>query len=392
MKHSNKAIAIILFTCLLFLASCSKTKETRSTYHNTPPSPPPTLTLADTCSNRPVITAQLVPFGLLSEGRIAMQSGAAGSKILFAGGIKQGRYSSRVDIYDTITKNWSTAELTIPERQGMAVATVGTRILFAGGEDADWGDLTSRVDIYDAVNNAWSTAELSQPRSYLAAATIGDKVFFAGGGFWGQTYFTGSAVVDIYNNSTKTWSTAQLSEGRYELSATSVGNKIYFAGGLHSIFNASDKIDVFDMDANTWSVSQLQQPRAGHAGFSFNNQIFWVGGASTSYWYGYNLIGHSEIRDLTTGNTSFLCVTPKSKFNIAFKGSKAVFFTGSMNGSGRSFEIYDTATGQWSTGVLPFSINDATVISVNNTIYVAGGRDRDQPSGPYYDQVWKLEF
>ena len=35
-------------------------------------------------------------------------------------------------------------------------------------------------------------------------------------------------------------------------------------------------------------------------------------------------------------------------------------------------------------------IYDATVISVNNTIYIAGGRNT--PNGPYFTEVWRLEF
>ena len=40
-----------------------------------------------------------------------------------------------------------------------------------------------------------------------------------------------SAVVDVYNCTTGAWSTAQLSVGRYLLAAASVGNVALFAGG-----------------------------------------------------------------------------------------------------------------------------------------------------------------
>ncbi len=45
----------------------------------------------------------------------------------------------------------------------------------------------------------------------------------AGGGF--------SNAVDLYNTASGTWSTAQLSVARYHLAATSVGNVAFFAGG-----------------------------------------------------------------------------------------------------------------------------------------------------------------
>jgi hypothetical protein len=40
------------------------------------------------------------------------------------------------------------------------------------------------VDIFDASANTWSKASLSEPRFYIAAATAGNKVFFAGGNLY----------------------------------------------------------------------------------------------------------------------------------------------------------------------------------------------------------------
>ena len=234
--------------------------------------PPPTPLFH--CGSRPVINVNLIPIGTLSTGRVLLKPGAAGSKILFAGGWTPGTHSSRVDIYDTITKTWSIAELTEPYRDGMAVATVGDKVFFAGGANYDWIDLTSRVDIYNATTNAWSTAELSVPRHDLAAVTLGNKIYFAGGAVW-DFLRRGSKVIDIYDNETNSWTTDVLSEGRYELTATAVGNKIYFAGGINDIYNISDKIDVFDPATNTWSASQLNEPKTGHSAVTVNNKIFW---------------------------------------------------------------------------------------------------------------------
>src|SRR5690606_38684965 len=106
------------------------------------------------------------------------------NKILFAGGWTPGNHSTRVDIFDTLTKTRSVTELSSPYRDGMAVATVGDKILFAGGGNYDWTDVTSRVDIYNPATNTWSIAELSVARSDLTAVTLCKKVFFAGGAIW----------------------------------------------------------------------------------------------------------------------------------------------------------------------------------------------------------------
>jgi len=349
---------------------------------------------------RPIVDARLVKIGSLSAGRIALVSATSGSKIVFAGGMEVGSYSSRVDIYDTIAKAWTTAELTKPERQGMAVAGVGNKILFAGGGDNDWGETTSRVDIYDVSNNSWSIAELSKGREYLAAATIGNKVFLAGGTSWetsasGYSTWVTSNVVDIYDNITGSWTTASLSERRSNLTATTAGNKIYFAGGYAGpmVTNISPVIDVFDASTNSWSVSFLQQAKASHASVVVGDKIFWGAGIFNYFDPTFYPSNSVEIRDLNSGVSSHVCVIPKINPNAVSTKDRVIFFPGNFeNGvySGNEFDIYDPTSDQWSIGRISKEIYDATVISLNNSIYIAGGRNT--PNGPYFTEVWKLEF
>jgi len=271
----------------------------------------------------------------------------------------------------------------------MAVASVGKKIFFAGGGNYDWDDVSSRVDIYDASNNSWSIAELSVARHDLAAVTLGNKIFFAGGAVWGNMR-QGSKVIDIYDNETNTWSTTTLSEGRYELTATAVANKLYFAGGINDIYSISSKIDIFDIVTNTWTTSQLKEPKTSHAAIAINNKIIWAGGAKSSYQSGYVPSSLVEIKDAATGLSSFDCITPKTRFDVVAKNDTLVFFTGNNEGAQAQVDILNTSNNTWSIGLLPFSIWASAIISVNNTIYVAGGMN--DPWGPYFIGVWKLEF
>ena len=377
---------ILLVLAVFYLTACAKDPVVEGTGTGIgtgpplPPPPPPPPPPAFSCGSRSVINVNLIPVGELSVGRVLLKCGAAGSKILFAGGWTPGAHSSRVDIYDTITKKWSIAELTEPYRDGMAVASIGDKVFFAGGSDYDWVDLTSRVDIYNAAKNTWSTAELSVPRHDLAAVALGSKVYFAGGAIW-QGIRKGSNVIDIYDNEDNTWTTDKLSEGRYELTATAAGNKIYFAGGINDMYNISNKIDVFDTGTNTWSVSQLQEPKTGHAAIAINNKIFWAGGAKTSYQSGYTRSNVVEIKDITTGLSVLDCITAKARFDVVIKNNDLVFFTGIDQSS--QIDIYNITNNTWSIGLLPSSLN-ASAICVNNTIYVTGGG--------YSKQVWKMEF
>ncbi len=136
-------------------------------------------------------------------------------------------------------------------------------------------NFSNAVDVYNSATGTWSTAQLSVARYYLAAASVGNVALFAGGVTGGallcrenvdeglsivlyverfrMLHCCGSAspetacflmrptsaafafsTVDLYNSATGAWSTAQLSVARWALAAASVGNVALFAGGATS--------------------------------------------------------------------------------------------------------------------------------------------------------------
>jgi len=78
---------------------------------------------------------------------------------------------------------------------------------------------------------------------------------------------------------------------------------------------------------------------------------------------------------------------PNFGCGVVLKNDKIVFFTGS-GAEKNKFDIYNITNNTWSIGVLPVNVTEASIISVNNTIYVAGGFVNNIAS----TQVWKLEF
>ena len=339
-----------------------------------------------TCDGRPYINARLIPVGSLSVGRAWLRCGAAGNKILFAGGWTPA-LTPIVDIFDISSNTWSSSQLVsdIDWRDGFAVASLGNNIFFAGGGDPVGDFASSMVNIYDVSTNRWSAARLSVGRQGLSAAVVGSKVFFAGGGYADYTSWVHSKVVDIYDNSTNTWSVDSLSEGRSYISAVTAGSKIYFAGGSVGNGQPVKTIDIFDAATNSWSVSALQEAKAAIAGIAVEDKIFWAGGNST---FGYS--NQVEIRDLVTGHSSFTCMSPNAYFSAVIKNDNIVFGLSDANFSVgiTSFEIYNITSGTWSVGVLNKALTGAAIIAVNNKIYVAGGTDGSK----YFDNVWELEF
>jgi N-acetylneuraminic acid mutarotase len=95
-----------------------------------------------------------------------------------------------------------------------------------------------------------------------------------------------------------------------------------------------------------------------------------------------------EIRDENTHSSVSACLfQPNSRFEVVAKNNKIVFFTGTGIEKNK-FDIYDISSNTWSIGELSQNIVGASLISVNNIIYVAGG----YINGVLSNKVWKLEF
>src|SRR4030095_7831402 len=293
--------------------------------------------------NRPLVNAQLIPISTLSQTREGIAVASVGNKILFAGGYTGSytsgfQYYTRVDIFDISTNLWTTAELSEP-RTAMGTAVLGNKIFFAGG---NW---STSIDIYDAAANTWSTAALSIGRSYIAAASAGDKVLFAAG--IGQGFFSPhwpAPPLDIYNASTNTWLSGILPDrptnnsiGEAGIAATTIGNKIYFAGNASDWFawdfgTITSTINIYDVSNNSWSTSNLSIPRGFMASIAVGNKNYWAGGlyAQPPSLF-FNLV---EIRDAITGVSTFNCLfQPNAFFSAVLKNNKIVFFTSDIDGS-----------------------------------------------------------
>lgn len=347
-------------------------------------------------TNRPVVSAQLMPVGGgLSLARTALSAVSAGNKLFFAGGRNGSGDLSRVDIYDIPSQSWSTAELSVA-RSDIACVVSGDKVFFAGGYKFNSQDRSSRVDIYNLTTQAWSTAELSAPRHGIVAASIGNKVFFAGGhvGFGSS-----SETIDIYDITSNAWSTVKLSEPRVALSATVADNKIYFAGGWSGIEGsvASTKIDIYDNVTNSWSVSVLSKPKSSHAAIFKNGKIYWAGGTTYIDWAnGDTLTCEVEVRDVSTQVSTFTNLYRQGGYIDAFeKGNKIAYLPNPIGSPIMPirFDIYDLSSNAWSIGALNQYIPSTSgIVSTGTAIYMAGGYTFYSNRPQYYTDMWKLEF
>jgi hypothetical protein len=354
-------------------------------------------------TGRPVIYATIKEIGKLSEPRVPAV-GTAGNKLVYAGGwngvycqIYYYKSSSAVDIYDRTSQTWTTARLS-KSRGDIAVATVGNKIFFAGGVNWDnyqseqWDGSCDEVDIYDASNNAWSVAHLSKARESIAAVVIGNKVIFAGG-----TYFTkrpsvpipvgnASDVVDIYDASTDSWSVAKLSVPRTYISAVTIGTDVYFAGGSgYGNTQNLNVVDVFNGNSNTWSTSTLAADVALNQSYQTNNYITW------------SKNDQATIKNINTGAVTSNCISGYLLGAPVMKNDVIVLPTGNnANGTLTQFDLYNVNTATWSLLKLNQSIAgsvNASMINVSNTVYLAGGYQTNGGCDvPFYDKVYALNW
>ncbi|HAQ20881.1 MAG TPA: hypothetical protein DCR40_16860 [Prolixibacteraceae bacterium] len=268
--------------------------------------------------------------GNLNTARQVITGVSCGSKVFFAGGVSSNMNTtySTVDIYDTITRQWSVKQLSIP-RFDLAAVSKGNKVLFAGG---CLYDLTGYnvVDIYNTQTDSWSTANLSIARGAMAYAVVGDLAIFAGGILPGGAL---SNRVDIYNFVTDTWSTATLSQARCWASATTMGNKVLIAGGMKSFPNVpSDRVDIYDASNGTWSTVSLFSARAGISSGTVNGKAYFAGGSNVAN--GGIPYDYSDVIDIYDGNTWSKDVLPQPRCSAGLVLGDKFLIVGGKNNTG----------------------------------------------------------
>jgi hypothetical protein len=352
--------------------------------------------------NRPTVNAHLVWLGTLSEPRSLINVATTENKILFNGGVLAScEGSSKVDIYDIAAKTWSVAErpggpgLNGSGDYDMAVAVGGSKVFFAGGDNllgcTDYA--ASTLLIYDVTTNKWDVSGKSILGWNIAAASVGNKILFAGGAVNSLYGPSRATTVDIYNLTANAWSRASLSEERhYGHAALTVNNKVYIIGGAGANSFLST-MDIYDGPTNAWSTATMTKERAVFGAIAVNDKLYLAGGQKGPS--NDTATCEVEIIDINTGASVIESLSRPATWNInlgqniVLKDDKIIFLRFDGRADANKFDIYDINTKSWSIGVLPQAIPaGASVIAVNNTIYIAGGLVNGATSA----QVWKLRF
>ncbi len=358
-------------------------------------------------SDRPFVYTKMTYIQELSILRTGFSVASANQKLIIAGGVGiDGIPSSRVDIWDLSLNTWSTAELS-EARYGMASAVLGNKVYFAGGFSELHHATSDRVDVYDVVLNTWSTATLGEKGAFKVGAAAGNKVLFAGGFGEGGGSGYESIRVDILNAETNNWSATTLAGRSYAaalgITATVIGSNIYLAGATGDWIgwdfggDYSSTINIYNTVTNSWSVSNLREERGAMGGIAIGNINYWAGGRELSFNQKNIPSDIFEVRDMQSSVSTYHCLfQPNNQPGVVQQGSRIIIFTSTPwhytyihpSMVTNKFDIYDIPTNSWYIGLLPMNIYDASIISLNNNLYVIGGIVDGSRSGT----IWKLEL
>ena len=278
---------------------------------------------------------------------------------------------------------WEEATLSMAKGQ-MGIASLGSKVFFAGGHGST--GILDVIETYD-VETGLSTNDdvLSAARIVPVGTTCGTRVFFAGGGIFPTTFFK---QVDIYYSMMDLWDYDNLSVERFGLSAVSHGSKVLFAGGINIALGQSyDVVDVYDTVTGSWTTTQLSLPRGTMGAAVLGDIAIFAGGYDGMMTY-----DRVDIYHFPTGTWDTASLSKARGFVSATAiGNKVLIAGGFEDGYVPSsrVDIYDASTDAWSTAELsvPRCSENVFVTVGRYAFYVGGGSFNGQTFNDCSDVV-----
>ena len=328
---------------------------------------------------------------VLSVARGLLAATSVGNLAFFAGGCihscDNGQTFNVVDVFHLDIGLWSTMNLSVA-RYGLTAASVGSLAIFAGGcdfFDEECHQPSAIVDLFDTATNQWHTAELSVARYYSAVVTVGQCVLFAGGQFEVNGSVVFSAVVDIFNSSSNQWVTTQLSLARESLAVTSVDSYAFFAGGRCShddtqcnYDRTTAVVDMFDLSSHQWFYLKLSESRANIVAVSIGKLAIFAGGYldSGDVMHGSSTVDIFDVSKMQWSTAQLN--TPRANIAAVSLGVMAIFAGGDDNSHVSDVvDIFDSSTGSWSVSNLSQARSFFGATTDGNVAVFAGGCYRD---------------
>lgn len=241
---------------------------------------------------------------------------------------------------------------------------------------------------------SWLTlAPAPSKRTEVAAATVGGKIYVAGGfsqpGLSNLRTLAVSNTVEEYDPAADAWTTRMpLPAPVHHAGAAAVGNRLYIVGGftasLFSIWQPVASLYEYRPDTDSWTErASLPTPRGALAVVEFQGKLLAIGG--------YDGTGNSPAVELydpatDTWTAKAPLPTPRDHLAAVTVGPRVYAIAGRLNRDyGRNLgvtEAYDPAADRWTKlADLPTPRSGITAGVIRGTIYVLGG---EAPEGTFH--------
>lgn len=210
---------------------------------------------------------------ILSEAKNGVTAIQYEDKVVIAGGQSSNvNANSSVDLVEIIDiDDYSIETINLSEKKNDLIGIiVGNKVIFAGGNSQN-----AEVINMDDYSLATQDFDVNQDLEYLNGGVVGDMAIFAGG-----NNVDGNQVF-VYNNDMELWSSFTIDGARSNMAFASVGNKLFAAGGeivfgneefdeIYIIENISTSI--FDIGGRDESIEIYPNPTSRLLNIVTNSQ------------------------------------------------------------------------------------------------------------------------
>jgi len=255
---------------------------------------------------------------------------------LFAGGSGSPNPVNTVEAYDANLTKTTLANLAFP-KVSMGCAGLPNVVFFAGGNYYDPGtgmhDYQNSVDTYFSDNVKGTMLYLDSARGGIAGCSVGNKVLFAGGenaNVGGGRY----NHVDAFDSNLVHYTPTYLYAQKYMPVAEKVGDYIVITGGQGVSGTLPEVVDVYN--SSLVKLTNLSgYGRYGHAAASVEGYAIFAGGAAGSARLAYV---EAFDENLVRSYPDVLSVG-RSALGGAKAGSFAIFAGGGGSGGDRYYTV-----------------------------------------------------
>jgi hypothetical protein len=336
----------------------------------------------------------------------------ANGRVLVCGGQTVSGYTpATAAIYDPAIQRWTrVAEMNYGRTGHTATALPNGTILVTGGTSVINGVATwlNNAEIYDPATNTWilvtsttmGTGRVGHAATLLTAGASAGKVVITGGKF--SINSDNSGIIAVFQPTGSagnfpggffTTSPVGLNLPRSGHTATALKDgRVLIAGGQGATNETYQQAEIFDATAamnTSWSCTKVGsltvQPRFNHtATLLLDGRVFIAGGSPSGSGYTAELFDPAAGTFTATAGTllgGYLATNPAGRFQHAATrlADGRVLLTGGQGGTsqgvGQSAEVYDPATGLF-TSVTPMNSGrwlHNSVALTNGTVMVLGG-------------------